>query len=74
MHDKALADRLEGALRTGDRVRHPEHAEPGTVVQRVAAWTPNDLTTCAPDLAMVQVVWDGEANPYWEYLAELERD
>lgn len=55
----------------GTRVRHAERHEPGTIVIRAAAWTPNELAMLAPDFEMVQVVWDGYENVYWEYAAEL---
>ncbi|WP_269087426.1 hypothetical protein [Mycobacteroides abscessus] len=42
-------------------------------MNRVAAWTPNDLTTFAPAMGMVQVTWGDESSPHWEYVAELTR-
>lgn len=35
------------------------------------AWTPNDLTSRAPDTNMVIVRWDNDADPQWEYVNEL---
>lgn len=64
---------VAGALTAGDEVRHPARTELGVVVNRVAAWTPNDLTTFAPDMGMVQVTWGDESSPHWEYVAELTR-
>ncbi|MCV7285990.1 hypothetical protein H7J87_11680 [Mycolicibacterium wolinskyi] len=61
------------SLRIGDQVRHADRAEAGSIVQRVAAWTPNELTTHAPDAGMVQVKWNGECQAHWEYYAELVR-
>lgn len=61
------------ALATDDEVRHSARTEFGVVVNRVAAWTPNDLTTFAPAMGMVQVTWGDESSPHWEYVAELTR-
>lgn len=63
----------DSPLIVGDQVRHADRREDGIIVQRVAAWTPNELTTYAPDAGMVQVNWDGERQPHWEYYAELIR-
>ncbi|MCV7003512.1 hypothetical protein [Mycolicibacterium alvei] len=64
---------MTAPLIVGDQVRHADRREDGIIVQRVAAWTPNELTTYAPDAGMVQVNWDGERQPHWEYYAELIR-
>ncbi|WP_088305661.1 hypothetical protein [Mycolicibacterium peregrinum] len=64
---------MTAPLTVGDQVGHADRREDGIIVQRVAAWTPNELTTYAPDAGMVQVQWDGERQPHWEYYAELIR-
>lgn len=58
----------------GTRVTHPDRTVEGTVVPNHpdGAWTPNECVTTPPAPNMVQVVWDGEHNHYWEYTLELQ--
>lgn len=64
-------------LKARTQVTHPERGdEQGTVrAGRRAAWTPNDLTTNAPDAGMVKVHWHDSFDPeclHWEYAHELQ--
>lgn len=58
-------------LKPKSRVAHEDRSEPGTVKATGKAWTPNELTSTAPDEGMVRVQWDGCTHLYWEYSEEL---
>lgn len=76
MHSTAAASE-NPLLKVRTLVTHPDRGdEQGTVSDgRRAAWTPNDLTTEAPDAGMVKVHWHDSFDPeslYWEYAQELQ--
>lgn len=56
-------------------VTHPDRDDRGTVIDSAdPAWTPDELTTTAPDADMVKVRWSASVDPtqlYWEYASEL---